>query len=308
MTLWLSHLWQPGGLELIFYAYSFNVNACPGDDHSLDQRRRDSMSCSDAPLDHNQERERRKSHHTQWWTTTPSSPLADATTPRAIIARCTGTRLAPSNRRSVSATIFHDAIYCLHWLRKTTERNFLDEVRRGYDNGMFNPNDTLHISLFNWLWPPICQAILDDFVAYWNSHRAQTQRNKLMLSGATPRDVFTSPQAYGGERCSIPVPQDAIDALRKNIPINFDTLFALVTHRPYHTSLWLPSDNVGAVALSDARAGLGSESPGLGSALAGSGSMKPRAQPVSQARAGSGSSPGFTYEKNRYEKNNMFKP
>ncbi|KAF8513200.1 hypothetical protein JB92DRAFT_3083220 [Gautieria morchelliformis] len=75
-------------------------------------------------------------------------------------------------------------------------------------------------SLFNWLWPPICQAILNDFVAYWNSHRIQTQHNKLMPSGATPRDVITSPQAYGGEHCSILVPQDAIDALCKNIPIN----------------------------------------------------------------------------------------
>ncbi|KAF8525667.1 hypothetical protein JB92DRAFT_2621172, partial [Gautieria morchelliformis] len=70
-----------------------------------------------------------------------------------------------------------------HWLHKTTECNCLDEVQRGYDNGMFNPNDTLHISLFNWLWLPICQAILNDFLAYWNSYRVRTQHNKLMPSG-----------------------------------------------------------------------------------------------------------------------------
>ncbi|KAF8508556.1 hypothetical protein JB92DRAFT_2832320 [Gautieria morchelliformis] len=64
------------------------------------------------------------------------------------------------------------------------------------------------------------QAILDDFVACWNSHRVWTQHNKLMPSGATPRNIFTSPQAYGGEQCSIPVSQEAIDALRKNIPFN----------------------------------------------------------------------------------------
>ncbi|KAF8519431.1 hypothetical protein JB92DRAFT_3112393 [Gautieria morchelliformis] len=63
-------------------------------------------------------------------------------------------------------------------------------------------------------------AILDDFVAYWNSHRVRTQHNKLMPSGATPSNIFTSPQAYGGERCSIPVSQEAIDALHKNIPFN----------------------------------------------------------------------------------------
>ena len=43
-----------------------------------------------------------------------------------------------------------------------------------------------------------------------------------MPSGATPRDVFTSSQAYGGERCSIPVTQDAIDALRADLPVCHD--------------------------------------------------------------------------------------
>ncbi|KAF8511093.1 hypothetical protein JB92DRAFT_3144212 [Gautieria morchelliformis] len=65
-------------------------------------------------------------------------------------------------------------------------------------------------------------AILDDFIAYWNSHRVRTQHNKLMPSGATPCNIFTSPGAYGGERCSIPVSQEAIDALRKNIPFNHE--------------------------------------------------------------------------------------
>ncbi|KAF8576012.1 hypothetical protein K439DRAFT_1541744 [Ramaria rubella] len=102
-----------------------------------------------------------------------------------------------------------------HWLRKTAERNFIDEVHRGHNEGIFNPNDNLHISLFNWIWPPICQSVLDEFTTYWNNHRVHSQKNKLMPSGATPRDIFTSPQAYGGECCSIPVPQDAIDALQE---------------------------------------------------------------------------------------------
>ncbi|KAF8573693.1 hypothetical protein K439DRAFT_1624886 [Ramaria rubella] len=105
-----------------------------------------------------------------------------------------------------------------HWLRKTAERNFIDEVRHGHNEGIFNPNDNLHISLFNWIWPPICQSVLDEFTTYWNNHRVHSQKNKLMPSGATSRDIFTSSQAYGGEHCSIPMPQDAIDALQADLP------------------------------------------------------------------------------------------
>ncbi|KAF8584361.1 hypothetical protein K439DRAFT_1653235 [Ramaria rubella] len=97
-----------------------------------------------------------------------------------------------------------------HWLCKTAECNFIDEVCRGHNKGIFNPNNNLHISLFNWIWPPICQSVLDEFTTYWNNHRVRSQKNKLMPSGATPWDIFTSPQAYG-------VPQDAINALRADL-------------------------------------------------------------------------------------------
>ena len=46
-----------------------------------------------------------------------------------------------------------------------------------------------------------------------------------MPSGATPNDIFILPSAYGGERCSIPVSQDAIDALRKDIGISHEDAF-----------------------------------------------------------------------------------
>ncbi|KAF8589725.1 hypothetical protein K439DRAFT_1612526 [Ramaria rubella] len=81
-----------------------------------------------------------------------------------------------------------------HWLRKTVECNFITKFGHGHTEGIFNPNHSLHVSLFNWIWPPICQSVLDEFTRYWNNH-----------------------QAYGGEHCSIPVSQDAIDALQAQL-------------------------------------------------------------------------------------------
>lgn len=43
-----------------------------------------------------------------------------------------------------------------------------------------------------------------------------------MPSGATPNDVFTLPQVYGGACCSIPVLQEVIDALRDSFPLSRD--------------------------------------------------------------------------------------
>ncbi|KAF8579620.1 hypothetical protein K439DRAFT_1648436 [Ramaria rubella] len=101
-----------------------------------------------------------------------------------------------------------------HWLRKTLECNFFDEVRRGHNEGIFNPNNTLHVSLFNWIWPPICQSVLDDFSMHWNNHRVH--------------NIFTSPQAYGGEHCSIPIPQDAINALHAELLLSRQSVFQFV--------------------------------------------------------------------------------
>ncbi|KAJ7508130.1 hypothetical protein B0H11DRAFT_1704579, partial [Mycena galericulata] len=46
----------------------------------------------------------------------------------------------------------------------------------------FPPGLQLRIDLFNWLWPKIVQLSLDGFVDYWNNHKIQTQRNKLLPS------------------------------------------------------------------------------------------------------------------------------
>jgi hypothetical protein len=38
-----------------------------------------------------------------------------------------------------------------------------------------------------------------------------------MPSGATPTDIFTSPEAYGGRSFAIPIPKEAVSQLRGTI-------------------------------------------------------------------------------------------
>lgn len=52
---------------------------------------------------------------------------------------------------------------------------------------------------------------------YWNSHKIRRQNGKKMPSGATPRHVFTCPEAYGGKRYSQAVPRATLQVLRDNL-------------------------------------------------------------------------------------------
>lgn len=49
-----------------------------------------------------------------------------------------------------------------------------------------------------------------------------------MPSGATPRDIFTSPAKYGGEKCAISIPKAAIDVMRERLPVTREEAFQFV--------------------------------------------------------------------------------
>ncbi|KAJ6524658.1 hypothetical protein DFH09DRAFT_1250808 [Mycena vulgaris] len=100
------------------------------------------------------------------------------------------------------------------------------EITKGRDEGIFNPNNSIH-------------GELDHFTEMWNSHVIRRQRNKLMPSGVSPNELYSHPEHYGGRCFAIPVPKDAIDALRGSIkltrkaaltwvPEEFDTIAAQV--------------------------------------------------------------------------------
>jgi hypothetical protein len=46
-----------------------------------------------------------------------------------------------------------------------------------------------------------------------------------MPSGATPTDIFTSPEAYGGRSFAIPVPKEAVEKLRETIGMTREEAF-----------------------------------------------------------------------------------
>jgi hypothetical protein len=68
--------------------------------------------------------------------------------------------------------------------------------------------------LFNWIFPPVVQAELDEFRTYWNQHKIRPQANKIMPSGHVPADALKHPQLFGGISCFIKVPKETLTELR----------------------------------------------------------------------------------------------
>ncbi|KAJ7647950.1 hypothetical protein FB45DRAFT_975407 [Roridomyces roridus] len=102
------------------------------------------------------------------------------------------------------------------WFQEQVGKNLYIQVTKGRDEGIFNPNNPIHVLLFNWLWPPIVQGELDHFTERWNSHVIRRQKNKVMPSGVSPNELHAHPEHYCGRCFAIPVPKDAVDALRRN--------------------------------------------------------------------------------------------
>ncbi|KAH9916465.1 uncharacterized protein B0H18DRAFT_1124196 [Fomitopsis serialis] len=116
-----------------------------------------------------------------------------------------------------------------HVFREHTGRNLHMAIVQGKHDGIFHCNDELHEHIFYWIWPRIVQQELNSFRDYWNMHKIRFQRNKLMPSGTTPTDLWISPEDFGHERISIPVPRDAVETMRrKRLPSSRDAAYSWV--------------------------------------------------------------------------------
>ncbi|KAI0312081.1 hypothetical protein OF83DRAFT_691512 [Amylostereum chailletii] len=135
-----------------------------------------------------------------------------------------------------------------HWFLHHNGRNLKDLITLGQASGIFHSGDELHVKLFYCIWPTAVQAELDKFVFFWNSHKIRPQAEKKMPSGTTPRDIFTSPQTYGMERAGIPVPREAIQAMRDTFPLTREEAYQWV--EPEFSDLVLEAwDEIGAPEL-----------------------------------------------------------
>ncbi|KAF8586755.1 hypothetical protein K439DRAFT_1340008 [Ramaria rubella] len=119
---------------------------------------------------------------------------------------------------------------CWRWLCQDCGINLHKIITEGHKNGIYNIASKLHAALFNWLWPPIVQSIYDDFFDYWMKHHVQNQNQKLMPSGVSPKELYMSPEDYGGRPMGIPITNpEVIPALRETLSCTREEAFHWVS-------------------------------------------------------------------------------
>jgi hypothetical protein len=62
------------------------------------------------------------------------------------------------------------------------------------------------------------QEALDQFVDWHNNKLVRKQAQKSNISGHVPSQAFQFPEQYGGSQVHTLIPQEAIDAIRAQLP------------------------------------------------------------------------------------------
>ncbi|KIO16271.1 hypothetical protein M407DRAFT_86190 [Tulasnella calospora MUT 4182] len=105
------------------------------------------------------------------------------------------------------------------WKRQGEGHSIKHALLIGSKTGIFNPADSLHVRVAQWIWPPLIQERLDIFQDYWNSHKISPQAKKKLPSGKNPRQLFMIPESGrpDAKDCSIRVNPDTVRRLREGI-------------------------------------------------------------------------------------------
>ncbi|KAJ6564916.1 hypothetical protein DFH09DRAFT_1278761 [Mycena vulgaris] len=111
------------------------------------------------------------------------------------------------------------------WFKEKKGLNLKTVILVGKQERIFSPIVEFHLTsfkdrCFTGFFVPLLQAELDEFRRFWNHHRVRSQPAKNMPSGHVPYNALDHPQNYGGLDHRIPVPQEAVNDLRKMITDN----------------------------------------------------------------------------------------
>ncbi|KAK1216230.1 hypothetical protein PQX77_021144 [Marasmius sp. AFHP31] len=108
------------------------------------------------------------------------------------------------------------------WFRQHNGIGIHNIIEQGKSNGLFIQSNPIHTNLFHWLFPKLVQSCLDDFIAYWNTHKIRKQKDARLPSGVTPRHAMECPEQYGMVSGAIDVPPELVKELRSKLPAHDD--------------------------------------------------------------------------------------
>ncbi|KAG9311682.1 hypothetical protein JVU11DRAFT_7919 [Chiua virens] len=98
-------------------------------------------------------------------------------------------------------------------LRRRFTPGFEAILQQGVDSGWYDPDNTLQLMIFRWLFIPWLQAELDRYQYRVNNTLKRRNRNKILPHGV-PELIFQNPTNYGALDFKVPVNQAVIGSIR----------------------------------------------------------------------------------------------
>ncbi|KZV79977.1 hypothetical protein EXIGLDRAFT_578677, partial [Exidia glandulosa HHB12029] len=111
--------------------------------------------------------------------------------------------------------------------RRSFSPGFEDLLEAAVQDGIYIPEDKLHMFVFRWLVIPWMQLQLDNYVNRHNSRLPRHNKKKFLPHGI-PNIIFERAQDYGLQDFKVVVPSELVDAVTAEYAPRTDPAFELV--------------------------------------------------------------------------------
>ena len=101
---------------------------------------------------------------------------------------------------------------------KAKNIRILDEIFLGIEAGVYDARNPLQKLIFQYLWIPLVQWILDAYQEEYNGFRQRFNKNSTLPTGVAPNFSYSTPAHHAAEECLIPVHVDEVARLKLVYP------------------------------------------------------------------------------------------
>ncbi|KAI8891911.1 hypothetical protein BC833DRAFT_613052 [Globomyces pollinis-pini] len=111
------------------------------------------------------------------------------------------------------------------WSRFLKAKGFtlMDTLKEGFEIGIYDPEDTFEYFLFLYIWIPLIQRYLTEYLEHCNSLRRQKTKNSI-LPTEKPNICFYNPLQFSGLECGFEVNESVLKFLEMEYCSNSSSL------------------------------------------------------------------------------------
>jgi hypothetical protein len=107
----------------------------------------------------------------------------------------------------------------------------IDEFVDAIERGVYDRTDERQRVVFLYIFVPLVQRLLNDYLARYNSFRKRRNPRSILPTGCSPDYAFNCPETFGGVQCGINVDVGLIDQIMAREYPNPTVMNETIDHR-----------------------------------------------------------------------------